>query len=756
MSRSALVYGDINLNLIDGSAIWVQSAVQALARAGCEVTLVLKAPVRTARLLDPLEAEPGVTVRRPYEEQLLDGIAGNGLTPEQASLTLTALDAERRHDIVVLRGRRIVSQVVADGAFNGRLWTYLTDIPQSIPAMTAENVTWLTGVADASQYLLCQTEELRCFLEGSVPAACGKCVLLPPVVPPAPDLPGPAAAPGVTGALRLVYTGKFAPRWNTYEMTQLPGRLAGRGVRAELHMVGDKVHNDPADPGYHRRMRAALGEAPAPGVSPAAVPPSGLVWHGGHSREDAMRIAASCDIGLSWRHPELDASLELSTKVLEFGMLGLPVILNRTPMHEALLGADYPMFAADLQDVVAIAENAATDPEVMKLAASRTSAAAAEYTLDKTVSRVRGYLDAALPRAAAAPGGTALRVVVAGHDLKFFSPLLDYLRRQPGLEVRVDHWRTLSEHDEQVSEEMARWADVVICEWCGPNAIWYSENKRRGSRLVVRLHRFELYARYPYLVNVKAVDQVICVNKHYAELVTEQTGWASRKIVTLPNTVDVDQLDRPKLDGARFSLGIVGVVPSRKRLDLALDVLEELRRDDERYMLYVKSGMPWDLWWIWRKAEERGHYVAALHRIQRSPLLRGAVVFDEAGRDVPAWLRRVGFVLSTSDDESFHVAPAEGMASRAVPVVRHWPGAETVYDARWIHETPTEMAAAIAGIGSEEDWREAGALARAQAAGSFEMNKVFATWQRLLREDLPPAASVERYPVLDGSLLGVS
>src|SRR4051812_22467236 len=35
----ALVYGDIDLNLIDGSAVWVQSTVQALARAGCAVTL---------------------------------------------------------------------------------------------------------------------------------------------------------------------------------------------------------------------------------------------------------------------------------------------------------------------------------------------------------------------------------------------------------------------------------------------------------------------------------------------------------------------------------------------------------------------------------------------------------------------------------------------------------------------------------------------------------------------------------------------
>ena len=84
-----------------------------------------------------------------------------------------------------------------------------------------------------------------------------------------------------------------------------------------------------------------------------------MIWHGGQPRAEAMRIAAEGDIGLSWRHPELDASLELSTKVLEFGQLGLPVILNRTPMHEALLGADYPLFAASLDDVADVAALAA-------------------------------------------------------------------------------------------------------------------------------------------------------------------------------------------------------------------------------------------------------------------------------------------------------------------------------------------------------------------------------------------------------------
>jgi glycosyltransferase involved in cell wall biosynthesis len=718
LTTRALVYGDIDLNLIDGSAIWLQSVTQALARAGCAVTLVLKAPVRTSRLIAPLLAEPGVTVRRTFEEHLLEG---PGPVPASAAPALLArLDAETPHDLVVLRGRAVTSAAAKSEAFAGRLWPYLTDVPQSVPGLTPAAADELGMIASAARYLLCQTEELRCFLEGSIPPACGKCVLLPPILA---DIPAARGAAAAGTPLRLVYTGKFAPRWNTLEMTGLPDLLSAQGIAAELHMAGDKIHDDAT--GYQQRMRAALD---GPGVT----------WHGGQSREQAMRLAASCDIGLGWRHPDLDASLELSTKVLEFGALGLPVILNRTPMHEALLGADYPLFAASLADVTAASATAAADPGVYRLAADRTGHAAEQFTLDRAAERLRGYLARAVPPSPRADTAR-LRVVVAGHDLKFFKPLLDFLRLQPELDVRLDQWEALGKHDPAVSRELAAWADVVICEWCGPNAVWYSRHKRRGSRLLVRLHRFELQSPYPGQLKISAVNQVICVSKHYARLCRERTAWPEAKVATIPNALDVSQLDRPKLDDARFHLGMIGIVPSRKRLDLALDVLEELRRQDDRYLLFIKSGMPWEHWWVWQNPAEREHYADALRRVQRSELLRGAVVFDDAGPDVAAWLRRIGFVLSTSDDESFHVAPAEGMASRAVPVVRHWPGAQTIYDMRWLHRGPAQMAAAILAFEDDAAWRQAGDEAHAQAAAAFGLARVCEAWRGLLTTDLDPA-----------------
>jgi glycosyltransferase involved in cell wall biosynthesis len=769
-SRSALLYGDISMNLVQGATIWLVSITEVLSRAGCAVTLVLRSPVHSDRLLAPLHQLPGVTVRRPYEEGLVATPGAGGLSVEQALRLLTEIDAAHPHDLVLVRGWQLAARAAADGALNGRLWTYLTDIPQSVALMTADAAASLARIAQASRHLLCQTEGLRCFLEQSIPEACGKCVLLPPMVP-SPGVRRACGPPG-SGPLRLVYTGKFAPHWNTYEMTQLPRLLAERGISAQLHMVGDKIHHIPADPGYQRRMRTALGPLR---TGPDDARGTGVIWHGGLARRAAMDIAASCDIGLGWLHQDLNASLELSTKILEFGSMRLPVILNRSLVHEDLVGPGYPLFAGDLQDVADAAELAARDPATYQMTARAMADASEQFSFEHAVRRATGYLDQAFPpplggdlplrgrnaplqlaeaRQPPAAGATprtgpasgiiasqprarALRVVLAGHDLRFFAPLLDHFERTPDIDVRVDRWAELNEHDPVMSRSAADWADVVICEWCGPNAVWYSRNKRRGTRLLVRLHRFEAARPFPRQVRIGAVDQVICVSDHYAQICREAIGWPARKITVVPNVIDTVQLDRPKLEGADRHLGMIGCFPSRKRPDLALDLLEELRRDDDSYMLFIKSWMPWDHgWWVWDNPRERAYCTGLLRRIQRSPLLRDAVVFDDPGPDVAAWLRRVGFVLSTSDDEGSHVAVAEGMASRAVPVLRHWPGAEGVYGTRWLHDDPAQMAASVRALRGAA-WRRAGDAAH-EAAQPFSRPVVQAAWRALLTANLPP------------------
>ncbi|WP_028985128.1 glycosyltransferase [Sporichthya polymorpha] len=734
MTRRAMVYGHVDLNLIDGSAIWVQGIVQTLSNAGCQVDLVLKAPIKTDRLTAPLAALPNVTLVKPFEDALLPELANgksNGLTPPQVSQVLKALDTKAPYDLVVVRGLPAVSRLVADDVATGRLWTYLTDVPQSVVEATPEAVSQLTAIAKASRFLLCQTEELRGFFEGLVPEACGRSVLFPPVAPEVTGVESPPP-PSADSTLKLVYTGKYAPRWNTLEMAALPEQLAARGVNAELHMVGDKVHDDPKDPTYKERMQSALESG------------KGVVWHGGQPREKAMQLAGAAHVGLSWRDADLDDSLELSTKVLEYGVLGLPAVLNRTPMHERLLGPDYPLFVdgigADgpdhgLAEVVGLIAGVATDPARYALARERTGAAAAQHTMTKATERMSTLLERAFPSARPnlpAAGARPLRVVVAGHDMKFFTRIADYLAALPGVELRMDNWETLGRHDKERSRELLDWADVIICEWCGGNAIWYSKHKRSNQRLIIRLHRFELFTNYVKQVKIRNVDTVVCVNRHYADLTAQITRWPTEKIVVVPNWVDGAQLDRPKLTGAQFHLGMIGIAPARKRMDLALDVLSELRRDDKRFHLFVKSKQAWDYWWVWKQPAERAHVDDLMRRIRTDPNLRDAVVFDGFGPDVPAWLRGIGWVLSTSDDESFHLSPAEGMASGAVPAVLPWPGARTVYAEEWVHDSAAAIAAEIRTVTAEGTWEDRRAEAQRQVTAAFDLPVVCGTFADLL------------------------
>jgi glycosyltransferase involved in cell wall biosynthesis len=350
--------------------------------------------------------------------------------------------------------------------------------------------------------------------------------------------------------------------------------------------------------------------------------------------------------------------------------------------------------------------------------------------------------------------GRPMRVVVAGHALHFLSAVMDHIRALPEVEMRIDHVVSFTRHNEVASKELVNWADVVICEWCSPVAIWYSRNKRSNQRLIVRLHRMEIYNDWPDRIDIDAVDQVVCVSSHYARLTQKRTGWPVTKLVVIPNYVDSARFRRDKLPGAEFNLGFLGIVPRRKRVDLAFDVLEKLRRRDRRFTLFVKSQMAWDLSWAWRQSEEREYARMLCQRIGSSGLMRDGVVFDRYGPDVAAWMRKIGFVLSTSEDESFHLAPAEGMSSGAVPVLLNWPGSETIYDASWIHHSPEAIADKIYDIVKGERWEEVRSEAAAQALHSFDIGIVCEQFVRLLTDNLPSVLAIRTIAVVTPNVQG--
>ena len=278
----------------------------------------------------------------------------------------------------------------------------------------------------------------------------------------------------------------------------------------------------------------------------------------------------------------------------------------------------------------------------------------------------------------------SVRVLFAGHDLRFLAPLRRHLVAM-GVEITEDRWLGHEVHDPQQSTALLRQADVVLAEWCVGNAVWYSRNLQPGQRLVVRLHRQENETSFPFWLDLERVERVVFVAEHIRDEACQRFGWPLDKTAIIPNTVAVDELNLPKTDSATHTLGMLGWMPERKRLDLALDVVELLRAANPRYRLLCKGKGPWEIDWLLRRRRERNFARGALRRIANSPLLRDAVAMEPYGPDVPAFLRRTGFLLSTSDSEGHQVAVLEAMAAGTVPVVLDRPGVTDQYPAQWVH-----------------------------------------------------------------------
>lgn len=709
------IYADIDPNIIDGSSIWLLSLAQTLSLDWKrEISVVLKCGVEREHVLAPLYDIDNVTLIEPRTLGRLE--------PGDAVRTLEALDASISLDVIILRGYRVCYEAALSERLRGRIWPYMTDIPQRVGDMAPADEEALEAIATGSVNILCQTEELRSFIEAMAPGSSGKCLLLPPMVPPAfyrakESRDNGSAAP----TRRLFYAGKFAPMWGFVEVVEQFKIIRAKFPDAELHVAGDKIHDPPEDPEFAPRVRAALESTP------------GVVWHGGVSREELPALMSGMDVALSVRDNAMDLSRELSTKLLEYGAAGVPVVCNRTPMHEDLFGSEYPLFVRHFNEVSEVVGRAFAETDVWSRAREICGRVAEGFSFSRVESSLARSLRVATGEKGCGDGSRLRkRVVVAGHDLKFFSQIEDYLEKS-GCEVRRDVWSSHAKNDPARSQELVEWADVIICEWCLGNAAWYSQSKQSGQRLIVRFHRQEMETRFPERLDPGTVDAFVFVSDAYQLMAKNRYGWPEERLIVIPNGVHPEILDRPKMPGAAFNLGLLGYIPRRKRLDRALNILEMLRSRDERFSLYVKGKFPADVKWLWERDSERNFFEEQFERVDRSPLLREAVAFDSFGANVSAWYQKVGFVLSTSDSESFHVALADGMSSRSVPLLFPWEGAAELYGSEWLCKGEDAAIRFVEESVRGSQWSECGQKARDQVVGRYPIDSVLGEWLELVR-----------------------
>lgn len=282
------------------------------------------------------------------------------------------------------------------------------------------------------------------------------------------------------------------------------------------------------------------------------------------------------------------------------------------------------------------------------------------------------------------------RLLIAGHDLKFIRDATPALEKH--FDIRFDEWKGHELHEEKQSKELLDWAEYIWCEWLLKNAEWYAAHKRPNQRLVVRMHRMELGRSHGERLEIDKVDAVIAVSPLFFEKLLERYPNIPRhKARMIPNYVRVDDYRTDWHPDRLYTLGIIGVLPSRKGYHRALEILRDLRAKDQRFRLEVFGHRPEDLSWVARDKNEMSYFKDCEEFIQRNGLNQ-AVNFN-GHVDIKQELagRRVGYVLSLSDSEfgfpgpeSFHLAVADSFAAKGISLVRRWPGAEYLWPVQFL------------------------------------------------------------------------
>lgn len=655
------IYADVNMNLIDGSAIWLASIVQILTSVQTvTLTLFLKAPVENSLNLNELYEIPNLTI--------VTANVGKGvkyLAPIDAIRIIKESDKTEIYDAIFLRGLALCTLAAEVEEFKNKLWTYFCDIPLDVKKFTDQFKSNVNAIIESSKFLMVQTPQLKVHLISNFPKATAKVRDLPPMVP---DFEGNLDLINEK-KIRIVYSGQFKKEYASIEMFEIFRLLGHDFPNIEFHVFGNKIHNPPEDPSFRLHVLHELENVP------------NLIWHKGLGRDEVMGQYPQMSIGWAWRSNALeDNTLEISTKLLEFSSCGVSPIMARNPINESVFGKDYPLFANSKKEALEILRNTLSDISSLGKIRTRVQQVTKPYTFSYIASH---HISPLCAGGEHAEKKTTLGIV--GHDLKFLSPIKNRLGLD--FDISENNWWGHKNHDVKFSEEFLLKSDIIFCEWFLGNAVWYSHNKKPGQKLFVRFHRQELETDFPNQANINNIDLIIVVSEHTKVDAINKFGWQGylEKIKVIPNAINCSYFDRVKSADARFNLGIVGITPKMKRLDIALNILELCLKVNKKFKLLVKGKMPQEYAWMRERPEEINYFNQQIERINKNPLLRSAVAFEGWGADMADWYKNIGYILSVSDFEGTHQAVAEGGASGAIPIIRKWEGADEVYGNHWIY-----------------------------------------------------------------------
>ncbi|MFE4706755.1 hypothetical protein [Peribacillus simplex] len=378
-----LLFGFIDMNSMDGSAVFLSSLASTIALdSNIEVDLLLASPVKRDILIQPLEKFDNITILNPFVDPFFEAnddewVKKGVIDFNIAEMLISHYWSQKEYDWLFVRSIETVEKIAKHKHIIKNTLVYATGLTHIGQDVNEEKFESIKNIYDQCAYFLCQTEEMCEFVIEilNLNKEQNKVSLLTPMIPNVESVEGQTRLKN-----KLVYTGKFDPDWKTIPIITAFKELKREIPNLSLDVAGDKFKWVKDDSQFKEEAAYLLKNT------------DGLTWYGALTRENAQQLIVNSDIGITWRSEEMDSSLELSTKLLEYGILRKAVIMNPTEMHIKLFGEDYPLYAVTEKDFRDAVKLALCNKDIYEFAAQRMYQVSRQFLFSEAIKKLQGLL----------------------------------------------------------------------------------------------------------------------------------------------------------------------------------------------------------------------------------------------------------------------------------------------------------------------------------------------------------------------------
>ena len=697
-----ILYGDIDLSVVDGSSVWMSSMINILSRQG-NLLVLCKNNISNTIITSNIENKQSINFLEPKHLGLETSINENNVEP-----ILRLIDGFLPNTkYLYVRGLNAAYNLVKTRHFKYRIAAYLTDfysLEDNKLVISEEKTMKLKTVSKQISLLLYQTDEI---LNNIIKATgySGKSAYLPPTLPPNINELKSSFRDNSKGQIKIGYAGKISPLWGVLELIEWTNELKKENFNIELTIIANKI-SDPV--GNSREFRSKILYL---------FKINNIKHFTGFNRSQSIEKMQEMDYVWCYRPRKLEAvTLEVSTKLIEMASLGAQCICYPNKINKNLLGDTYNLFIKDKDDLRKI------------LLSNNDKKHSINNTLLEKLNHIHSINTVAAnikEISVTKKLTTAKKIAFAGEDYKFIDAYISRLKSQ-GHHVLIDSWAWGEAININLTKEIYKESDILFCEWGLANAVWYSNNNPDKKPLYIRIHAQEVKEKarkFGYKINTENVTKFIFVSDNVRKKAISLFNWPLEKTIIIPNYILDDEYTQKEVTSSEeINLGMVGIVPQLKRLDRAINTLETLLTKGLNAKLYIKGHRPEDLPFMHApgRIKELSYYFNLYKKINENPQLSKNVIFEPWGNDVALWYQKIDYIISSSDSESFHYALADGVLSGSIPIIWPWESSDVIYKNEWVVKDNHEAVQKILAIARLDNEKKSDLM---QSNRDFIINK---------------------------------